>query len=67
MLWIMALADILSYFSLKPSTVVRAYNSCFSGGRDQEDHGSRLAWQMLVRPISANKEGMMVSICDPRC
>jgi hypothetical protein len=46
--------------------VAYIYNISYSGGRDQEDHGSRPAEaRSLQDPISINKQGVVVCTCDP--
>jgi hypothetical protein len=48
--------------------VAHVYNPSYSGGRGQEDHGSRLAQvkkKKIARTISTNKLGMMVHAYKP--
>jgi hypothetical protein len=43
-----------------------AFNPSYSGGRDQKDHGSRLAWAKSWQdPISTNKKLGMVAPVIP--
>jgi hypothetical protein len=44
------------------STMVHTCNSSYSGGRDQEDHGSKPAWW---ESISTNKLGIVLCTCHP--
>jgi hypothetical protein len=49
-----------------PGMMVHACNSSNSGGRDQEDHGSSPAQPKSKQdPISKDKLGMVVYICNP--
>jgi hypothetical protein len=54
-------------FVLGPGTVVHTCNHSYSGDRDKADQGSRPAWakSYLDPPISTNKVGMVVYICNP--